>query len=223
MASSNKTLQSKTMSLPVAVGEESESSLPRLNDCSSGTEGMDLIGRLTVPDVAQLKCAIYFPERLSEEYIRPAEFILSLDRWEKYDPELFLYALKAVRPDLVSLAERVNFLMNPPRPPEEKDEISRIMHGFVRELRDEITYTEWGLIFKTNGCGIGKEYDFQKISLSGYREEIITKDLQTLIINLGNVKRNRLAQTIESYRKKFSSLSDQVFRDKFMEQISKKQ
>ena len=187
----------------------------------NGTDVVDLINGLEEDDIRKLHGAIQYPARLSEKYDTPAKFILNVNSWEGYNPELFLEALSRVNPTLVPKAENISFLMTPPLPDEATDEESREMSRLVRILREDITNTEWNIIFKINGCEFGDEFDFQRISEFCLHKNIISKDFKLLKRNLKNVKRLDLAQTISVLQVKFSSLTNPELKNNFTKEYKK--
>ena len=169
-------------------------------------------------DIAKLQGAIEYPGRLSEKYNTPDLFILKMNTWKGYNPELFFEALKLVNPTLVPKAENISFLTTP-LPDEAKDEVSSEMCRLVRILREDITNTEWSIIFKVNGSEFGDDFDFQKVSDFCLRKDIISTDFEFLKFNLKNVKRQDLVQTISAL--KFPSLTNSELKDIFIKESKK--
>ena len=167
-------------------------------------------------DIAKLQGAIEYPGRLSEKYNTPALFILNVNTWKGYNPELFLQALQLINQTLVPKAGNISFLTTPPLPDLANDEVSSEMCRLVRILREDITNTEWRIIFKVNGSEFGDDFDFQKISEFCLREDIISTDFEFLKLNLNNVKRQDLVQTISAL--KFPSLTNSELKDIFIKE-----
>ena len=174
-----------------------------------------MIERLTERDVRKLQNAIDFPSGLSEEYSTPEEFLLSINTWEDYNPELFLIALSYVRNDLVYLAKAIPFLTDKLTPVEENNEIKQIIGKFVALLRNEITINKWRIILKNRGYTVQANVKYLDIWKFCLQKNIITKDLETLNECFENIKRMDIADKLRTFGVYFSKMTAQDFLQTF--------
>ena len=184
------------------------------------TSEVDLIERLTSEEVETIKYAINLPERLFEALKEPVDFILNVNLWQYFDPEMFFMALQLVRPDLVRYAENIPYLneCSPQTGSETMPEISRLVHI----LRNEISVFHWKIILKEYNYDVKGGFDISKILNFCLTQQIITKDLEEFKQSLRKVKKLNLVEKLEALQNKLSILDDHKFVEIFKSEAFEK-
>ena len=180
----------------------------------------ELTEKLNLGDVIQLQNLIGMPEEICENISSGNKLINTISEWGGHTPFLFFQALQDIRPDLIEVACKIEWLCKP-SPGEDishkGDEIE--IKEFVVLLKNEISKSNWNLIYTSVTNEFNEDVDFGMVLNKLLENGFIEKDLNQLIEILISIERNDLVEKIKIFINVFSEMEDNEFKTKFKFEI----
>ena len=177
-----------------------------------------LTDALSKDEIKKLHDSLSVPDGLCDRDTDGAIFFRALKRWTEFDPFIFHQSLSAIRPDLVGVALNISWLCVDV--PGMHSDQPLTVKGLVQLL-------QWGIsignlhIIHTAYESEESEVKFDNTMKLLLKNNVIRKDLIELLELLIAIKRNDLAEKLDSYRKVFQNMSDHEFTSKFRKELAR--
>ena len=170
---------------------------------------------LTPPVIRKLENALEIPARIRENTkCNPIKFLYALKEWEYFNPAIFDQALQNIGGNILHTARQLEWLSNPSYKPPVTRREPKTMKRFVELLTEELTSKEWLIVSETSEEAEPKE--MLKLCLN---KKIITSDMDELCQSLEDVKRNDLAEKVQSFANIFQGMTPVQFNEQIKLEI----